>query len=159
MSVDPTAWEISERGATAEAGPIDDVANVVPARASIVAQDLAVVRFGSESLEKCLCLLAITMRRRKTRPGGRERCWLEPLERNPSAATNEDRLILAPREDSPEWRMHERQQKSAFPHMPACRCSVCASAHHTPSPAESRFRRELPAKRAKGDRRAERGAG
>ena len=70
MSVDPTAWEISERRATAEAGPIDDVANVVPARASVVAQTLAVVRLGSDLLDKYLRLLAMTKRCSRTQARG-----------------------------------------------------------------------------------------
>lgn len=61
MPLDPTAWEISERGATIESDPID-VANVVPARASVVTQAPRRRSIPFRSIGGGLeCLLAMVM--------------------------------------------------------------------------------------------------
>lgn len=158
MPLDPTAWEISGRGATVESDPID-VANVVPARASVVTQAPS---SSFDSLPKYWWRVWVFachhhgMRRSRIRPEGKGRAAWEQS----SAAIDEDRLMAAAaaREDLPTWRMHPRQRR-AVPHMPACRYSVCVCL--VARRRQNRvFRGQfVEAPRRKGDGRAERRRG
>lgn len=80
MPLDPTAWEISGGEATVESDPID-VANVVPARASVVTQAPRRRSISFRSIGGGFgCLLAITMPCGAARSGqkNRESSQLEP---------------------------------------------------------------------------------